>query len=107
MMSQRTLLLLSILVLCTMVALVDFWLLPLNETPNRGSELVGALISGGIVAVAVFFLERRYAAQSDKRNLLLTLGTENRFVGIDLRPRDLAGAYLVGKDFTGAHFEGA
>ena len=74
---------------------------------DRYSDLGTALVGGGVVALAVFFLERLYAAEAGKRDVQLTLGIGDSFVGIDLRGRNLSRSYLAGKDFSGARFDRA
>jgi hypothetical protein len=79
---------------------------PLEAKPNRLSDLGVGLIGGLITAVGLV-LDRQFAKQAEKRDLILTLGTGDRFVGIDLRGRDLSGVNLAGKDFSGARFDKA
>jgi hypothetical protein len=87
------------------IGAVLWW--PPCAPPDRYSDLGTAIIGGGVIALAVLVLEQRYAAEADERDLLLTLGLGQSFVGMDLRGRDLSRAYLAGKDFSGARFEGA
>jgi len=74
---------------------------PPDTPPDRYSDLGTAIVGGGVIALAVLFLEQRHAAEADRREVLLTLGLGESFVGIDLRHRDLSGSYLAGKDFSG------
>lgn len=71
---------------------------------DRYSDLGTAIMGGGVIALAVLYLEQRSAMEADKRDLLLAMGLGQSFVGIDLQRRNLARAYLVGKDFSGARF---
>ncbi len=55
----------------------------------------------------VSLVDRHYANKAAKRDLQHMLGTGEKFIGIDLRGRDLSGSYLAGKDFRGGRFDGA
>lgn len=91
-----------ILIICMLAGLTFvFWFL---HMPDLGAALTGG---GFIVAVVLFILQQQYTIEEEKRNLQLMLGIRKRFVGIDLRNKDLAGFYLAGKDFCGAKFDGA
>jgi hypothetical protein len=94
------------LILIVLVGGFLLWLLP-EAYPNRYSELGAALISGGIVALAILALEQSLAQRQQKRDLQLQLVLGNEFPGIDLRDADLSGAYLMAKTFTDARFQGA
>ena len=101
--------LVSVIIAGTLVGGLLWW--PPGAPPDRysdlGTAMVGALVGGSVIALAVVFLERRYAAEADKRNLQTTLGMGNSFVGIDLSGRNLSGFYLAGRDFSGGKFEGS
>jgi uncharacterized protein YjbI with pentapeptide repeats len=90
-----------------MVAVWDFLLWPLGAPSNRGSDLGSSLIAGTIIAVAILFLELRFAQRQQKRDLQLQLALGDEFPGIDLRGADLSGSYLVGKNLREAKFQGA
>jgi hypothetical protein len=96
----------SVIIVVLLLGVFLWW--PPDDPPDRNSDLgaalMGGAMSGGLIALTVVFLERRFAAEADERNLQLTLGMGDRFVGIDLRGRDLSGFYLTGKDFSGAKF---
>ncbi len=106
-MKRRTLLIFVLLGLLVVGAVVVWALWPLDASSTRGSDLVTALVGGGIVAAAVLYFERRFAKAATKGDLRLTLGTRDEFVNFDLRGQDLSGFYLAGKDFSGAKCDGA
>lgn len=73
-----------------------------GEEPTKCSDLGSALMGGAVVATAVLYVERQLSKDSDRRDLKLQLGVQDKLAGIDLSGRDLAGFYLVGKDLRNA-----
>jgi uncharacterized protein YjbI with pentapeptide repeats len=103
--------------------IVGLWLwLPWHDDPNRssdlGSEIIGGLTVGSLLAAAVWWAESRRERQaqelavqlqafSRQENLRLRLGMQRDFPGIDLSGYDLSGFYLSGKNFARAMLNGA
>jgi uncharacterized protein YjbI with pentapeptide repeats len=55
----------------------------------------------------VLFLERSFAKEAERRDLLLQLGIVSELRGIDLSGRDLSGFHLSNKDLRHANFRRA
>jgi uncharacterized protein YjbI with pentapeptide repeats len=79
------------------------WCTP-GATADRNSELGAALLGGGVVSIALLYLQWRLSLAAEKRDLQLQLGIQKDFRGIDLSARDLSGFHLPEKYFTKANF---
>jgi hypothetical protein len=64
-------------------------------------------MGGGGIAFAVLFLERSFAKEAERRDLLLQLGLGSDTRGIDLSGRALSGFHLPGKDLRHANLRRA
>jgi Pentapeptide repeats (8 copies) len=83
---------------------------PPGGQPNRSSDLGAALVSGSVVALALFFLETQANRRSEKANrqdLQLTANRQDDLTGIDLSGSNLAGFLLREKDLTRANLRRA
>jgi uncharacterized protein YjbI with pentapeptide repeats len=97
-----------------------------NDTAGRLSELGSALLSGAVVAFAVFFLEREFDARAERQNrefqeradrqnrefqeradnqaMRLMVNLQRDLRDVDLSRLDLTRAVLNGRDLRGAIF---
>ena len=75
-----------------------------SDDAARLSDLGSALTGGAVVAFAVFFLEHRAAAESERQSLRLLVGTQQDLRGADLSQCDLSGLSFSGKDLSRAVF---
>jgi hypothetical protein len=102
--SRPVLLVLIIFVLFGLGVLL-WW--PPHALPDRSSDLGTALIGGGVVALVVLVLERSFAKEAERRDLLLQVGLVDELRGINLNGRDLSGFLLTGKTLSHARFRRA
>ena len=82
---------------------IVFLILPGEAPSTRNTDLGVALIGGGVVALAVLYLQNRLSSAAEKRDLQLQLGLQDKFPGIDLSHRDLSGFHIPGKDLRQAN----
>jgi hypothetical protein len=93
---------LAVVGLVCVVLVAGFFWWPPWAASNRGSELLAALMSGLVVALAVVYVERLFTRDAEKRALLIQLKDAD-LRGTDLSRRDLSGWYAPAKDLTGAN----
>ena len=91
-----------------------YW--PRHTDPVSRSDLGVALMGGALIAFAVLGMQlmvqfraeadaNQRETQADRQELLLILGRSRDLSGLDLRDRNLSGAYLNGKMLNGAILE--
>jgi len=81
---------------------------PPEWSPTRKSDLGAALVSGALVSMAVLFIERRQQRESEKRNMQLSLSTQQELEHMDLSNHDLRWvSFLRGRNLSRANFQGA
>jgi uncharacterized protein YjbI with pentapeptide repeats len=86
------------------------WLAALETTTDESArlgELGAGLLSGAVVAFAVFLLERVYERRSRAESLRVTIGLQRDLTGIDLNGEELAGFSFQGKVLIGAELSHA
>jgi hypothetical protein len=98
--------LLALIVLVLFAPGFLLWLPPCAP-PDRSSDLGTALIGGGVVAIAVLLLERSFAKETARRDLLLQLSQAEELRGIDLSGEDLSDFYLPQKVLAHSRFRKA
>src|SRR3954451_20393646 len=111
--SIRVLTLSGVVFVACVVAGLYFWWPTRYDPASRGSIGV-ALMTGAILAFAIFLLqilmnatEQGRIRDREREGLRLQLAIEDNLGGIDLRDKDLAGFYLAGKQLTEAKLQKA
>jgi uncharacterized protein YjbI with pentapeptide repeats len=101
-----------VFVACVVSGLYFWW--PTRYDPASRGSIGVALMTGAILAFAIFLLqilmnatEQGRIRDREREGLRLQLAIEDNLGGIDLRGQDLSGFYLAGKQLTEAKLQNA